>query len=110
MAKQYDIRQVEYAYEINTAVIYNMDVPAVPEILIEGQPAIPAVPASFKSRITITYELRLANKDMIGIKEVEHYIPHATRLNTSQKAQLFKDNFKPFVQADKLELSGFMEV
>lgn len=93
MTKPFDTRQVEYAY-INGIII-------TPNV---GKPD-----NTYQTRITITYELKTADKELISLKAVDHYVDTVTKISSSQLSDLITANLDTFIATDKKDLSGFQQ-
>lgn len=88
--KPLDERQVEYAY------LNRFDV-------------VPNIPTgdTFKTRLSLHYELKDAGKNDLAIRSIDHYLPHGDKLTVDEINALVADNLDTLVSADKLQLSGY---
>lgn len=93
MSKPYDTREVEYAYVI--------DIRIVPNIEIDG---------AYKTRISVTYQLKTKDREQIGLKDIEHYSDlEKSRLSADEVVEYINANLAQYIADDKLELSGFKQ-
>ena len=94
MGKILDTRIVEYAYVTNFTVLKNVS------INNNGN-------SVNNVRITITYELKDANKVLLNLIQIAHYISVDGIQTDAQTMAIVLANFDALVSADKLELSGY---
>jgi hypothetical protein len=90
MSKPLDTRQVEYAYVMEIRISPNQQ----------------TADGGFRHGITIFYEIKDADKNLLGERHIQHFID-GERLTTSGIVALLSDNLHSLVRADKLELSGY---
>jgi acid stress-induced BolA-like protein IbaG/YrbA len=101
MGKQI-ITEIEYAYVKDYVVLKN--VATQKEVEVDGEKTTVDVN---NVRISITYELKDANKVLIDTAHKEHYIEVEGQQTDAQTLALVSENFEALILADKLELSGY---
>lgn len=92
MTKPYDTRQVGYAYVKDITIV----------------PNIPCADNQYRTRISINYELKDADKQFIAFSYIEHYSDLMDKQQSVDDIiKYVNDNLPVFIAADKADLSGY---
>lgn len=99
MGKPVDSRVVEYAMDMRIVIYPNV---MYTEVVDETQVT------KYKHNFVITYEFKDEDGNKIGAEAREHSIEIGESMDdVAKKITKIVANLKPFIRADKLELSGY---
>ena len=94
--------EIEYAYEMNSAIVPNLN---IQETDSEGNQN-----TVYKIRLSIQYELKTIDNELVEVKNVEHYSEASATMRTAEEVtEWVAANRDGFIAADKKELAGYGE-
>lgn len=111
MAKLYDNREVVYVYVANTAQIDNLESTETVEVEIEdeeGSRVVEHEKTVYKTRLSIQYELKDADKALLGHKHQEYYSEPSDKMRSISEARAWvNDNIDSFIIAARKEYADY---